>query len=39
VVVLISNLELGENGKDIVVLDRFKHLESKTLRPLWWDYA
>jgi hypothetical protein len=28
------NLELGENGKDTVVLDWFMPLESKTLRPV-----
>jgi hypothetical protein len=39
VVVLGSNLELGENGKDTVVLDWFRRLESKTLRPVWWNYA
>jgi hypothetical protein len=39
VVVLGSNLELGENGKDTVVLDWFRPPGSKTLRPVWWDYA
>jgi hypothetical protein len=39
VVVLGSNSELGENGKDIVVLDWFRPPESKTLRPVWWSYA
>jgi hypothetical protein len=33
------NSELGENGKDTVVLDWFRSPESKTLRPLWWNYA
>jgi hypothetical protein len=33
------NLELDENGKDMVVLDWFRPPESKTLRPVWWDYA
>jgi hypothetical protein len=33
------NLELSESGKDSVVLDWFRPLESKTLRPMWWDYA
>jgi hypothetical protein len=33
------NSELDENGKDAVVLDWFRHLESKTLRLVWWDYA
>jgi hypothetical protein len=33
------NSELGENGKDTVVLDWFRPPESKTLRPVWWDYA
>jgi hypothetical protein len=32
-------LELGENGKDTVVLDWFRLPESKTLRPVWWNYA
>jgi hypothetical protein len=39
VVVLGSNSELGENGKDTVVLDWFRFPESKTLHPVWWDYA
>jgi hypothetical protein len=39
VVVLGSNSELSENGKDTVVLDWFRPPESKTLRPVWWDYA
>jgi hypothetical protein len=39
VVVLRSNLELGDNGKDTVVLDWFRPPESKTLRPVWWNYA
>jgi hypothetical protein len=39
VVFLRSNSELGENGKDTVVLDWFRPAESKTLRPMWWDYA
>jgi hypothetical protein len=33
------NSELGENGKDTVVLDWFRPPESKTLRPVWWDYV
>jgi hypothetical protein len=33
------NSELNENGKDTVVLDWFGPLESKTLRPVWGDYA
>jgi hypothetical protein len=33
------NSELGENGKDTVVFILARHLESKTLRPMWWDYA
>jgi hypothetical protein len=33
------NSELGENGKDTVVLDWFRHSESKTLRLVWWDYV
>jgi hypothetical protein len=33
------NSELSENGKDTVVLDWFMPLESKTLRPVWWNYA
>jgi hypothetical protein len=33
------NSELGENGKDMVVLDWFGPPESKTLRPVWWNYA
>jgi hypothetical protein len=39
VVVLRSNSELGENGKDMVVLNWFRPLESKTLRPVWWNYV
>jgi hypothetical protein len=39
VVVLGSNSELGENGKDTVVLDWFRPPESKTLCPVWWNYA
>jgi hypothetical protein len=39
VVVLGSNSEPGENGKDTVVLDWFRPPESKTLRPMWWNYA
>jgi hypothetical protein len=39
VVFLGSNLDLGENAKDTVVLDCFRPLESKTLRPIWWNYA
>jgi hypothetical protein len=39
VVVLGSNSEPGENGKYIVVLDWFRPLESKTLHPVWWNYA
>jgi hypothetical protein len=39
VVVLGSNSELGENGKDTTVLDWFRPPESKTLRPVWWNYA
>jgi hypothetical protein len=39
VVVLGSNSELSENGKDTVVLNWFRPPESKTLRPVWWDYA
>jgi hypothetical protein len=39
VVVLGSNSELGENGKDTMVLDWFRPPESKTLRPVWWNYA
>jgi hypothetical protein len=35
VVVLGSNSELNENGKDMVVLDWFRPPESKTLRPVW----
>jgi hypothetical protein len=31
--------ELDENGKDTVVLDWFRYPESKTLHPVWWDYA
>jgi hypothetical protein len=33
------NSELGENGKDTIFLNWFRPPESKTLRPLWWDYA
>jgi hypothetical protein len=33
------NSKLDENGKDAVILDWFRHPESKTLRPVWWDYA
>jgi hypothetical protein len=33
------NSELDKNGKDMVVLDWFGSLESKTLRPVWWNYA
>jgi hypothetical protein len=33
------NSELDENGKDTVVLDWFTPPESKTLRPVWWNYA
>jgi hypothetical protein len=33
------NSKLDENGKDTVVLDWFEPPESKTLRPLWWNYA
>jgi hypothetical protein len=33
------NSELDENGKDTVVLDWFMPPESKTLRPVWWNYA
>jgi hypothetical protein len=33
------NSELGENDKDTVVLDWFRPPESKTLRPVWWNYA
>jgi hypothetical protein len=39
VVVLGLNSELSENGEDKVVLDRFRPLESKTLRPVWSNYA
>jgi hypothetical protein len=39
VVVLGSNSELGENGKDSVVLDWFRPPESKNLHPVWWNYA
>jgi hypothetical protein len=39
VVVLGSNSELGENENDTVVLDWFRAPESKTLCPVWWDYA
>jgi hypothetical protein len=39
VVVLGSNSEISENGKDTVVLDWFRPLESKTLRPVWGNYA
>jgi hypothetical protein len=33
------NSELGENGKDTLVLDWFGPPESKPLRPVWWNYA
>jgi hypothetical protein len=33
------NSELGENGKDTVIVDRFRPPESKTLCPVWWDYV
>jgi hypothetical protein len=33
------NSELGDNGKDTVVLDWFGPPESKPLRPVWWNYA
>jgi hypothetical protein len=33
------NSELNENGKDMVVLDWFRPPKSKTLSPVWWDYA
>jgi hypothetical protein len=33
------NSELSENGKDTVVLYWFRPLESKTLRPVRWDYV
>jgi hypothetical protein len=33
------NSELDENSKDSVVLDWFRPPESKTLRPVWWDYV
>jgi hypothetical protein len=39
VVVLGSNSELSENGKEMVVLDWFRPPESKTLRPVWWKYG
>jgi hypothetical protein len=39
VVVLGSNSELSENGKEMVVLDWFRPPESKTLRPVWWNYG
>jgi hypothetical protein len=39
VVVLVSNLEPDVNVKDTVVLDLFRPRESKTLRPVWWNYA
>jgi hypothetical protein len=39
VVILGSNSEPSENGKDTVVLDWFKPPESKILRPVWWNYA
>jgi hypothetical protein len=32
------NSELGDNGKGWF-LDWFRPSESKTLRPVWWDYA
>jgi hypothetical protein len=31
--------ELGENGKDTVVLDWFRPPDSKTLRPVWRYYV
>jgi hypothetical protein len=33
------NSELNENGKDTMVLDWFRPPESKTLCPVWWNYA
>jgi hypothetical protein len=33
------NSELGEDGKDTVVLDWSTPPRSKTLRPVWWNYA
>jgi hypothetical protein len=39
VVVLGSNTEPSENGKDTVVLDWFRPSESKTLCLVWWNYA
>jgi hypothetical protein len=39
VVVLGSNSDVSENGKGTVVLDWFRPPESKTLRPVWWNYA
>jgi hypothetical protein len=33
------NSELGENGKDTVVLGWCRPPEGKTLRPVWWNYA
>jgi hypothetical protein len=39
VVVLGSNSELGNNGKDTVALDWFRPSGSETLRPVWWNYA
>jgi hypothetical protein len=33
------NSELDENGKDTMVLDWFGPPESKTLCPMWWNYA
>jgi hypothetical protein len=33
------NSELSKNGKDTVVLDWFRPPESKTLRPVSWDYV
>jgi hypothetical protein len=39
VVVLRSNTKLDENGKDARGLDWFRPPESKTLRPVWWNYV
>jgi hypothetical protein len=33
------NSELDDKGKDTGVLDWFRPPESKTLRPVWWNYA
>jgi hypothetical protein len=33
------NSELDENGKDTVIFDWLRPLESKTLRLVWWDYV